>query len=157
MMRVGERQQACKRREHADGQRIGLRSPVGVAADKRLEKRRRDLENESNDADLGKAQRIIVFEDRIDRRQQRLDHVIQHVAEAECEKNGKNEVLVARSARCILGQAGHRRLFPCRESSLARRSDHLIHWPSNDRLPKIIAKWTNAVSIRRIISILPRR
>ncbi len=69
-MRVRENQQADQREAHARHQRVGLRLPVGVEADHRLQHRGGELEGERNEADLAEGERVVVLEDRVERRHQ---------------------------------------------------------------------------------------
>ena len=70
--RVRHQQQADQGEAHAEHQGIGLRLPVGVDADDRLQHRCRALEGEGDQADLGEGEAVAVLEDRVDRRHQRL-------------------------------------------------------------------------------------
>ena len=50
--------------------------PIGVVTDPRLQQRSRQLERQSDQANLGEGQAIVGLEHRIDRRQHRLDQVV---------------------------------------------------------------------------------
>ena len=80
---MGQQQQPAQRGAHADGERIRHRPAVGVGADQRLQQRRGDLERERDQADLAEVERVVLLQDRVDRRQQRLDHVVQQMREAD--------------------------------------------------------------------------
>ena len=54
---------------------------IRVIADPGLQQRRRDLKRQGDQADLGEAQVITGLEHRVDRRQDRLDQVIDQVRE----------------------------------------------------------------------------
>ncbi len=87
---VGPRQeqQTRQRESHADGQRLRLRLAIGEIADHRLEERRGELVGERDQADVPEVERERGLEDRIDRRQQRLDHVVEQVTDAERADHG---------------------------------------------------------------------
>ena len=63
---------------------------VGVEPDQRLQQRGGELEREGDQADLGEIQRERGLEHRIHRRQQRLHHVVEQVAEADGEQDRKS-------------------------------------------------------------------
>ena len=65
----------------------GFGLPVGVDADERLQQRGGELEGERDQADLGEARGRNLLEQRIDRRQQRLHHVVEQVAEAQHQQD----------------------------------------------------------------------
>ena len=77
-----EEEQADQTEAHAGRERIGLRAPVGEEADEGLEERRGHLEDEGDQPDLAEIELKAVLEDRIDRRQERLDGVVQAMADA---------------------------------------------------------------------------
>ena len=54
---------------------------VGVHPDQGLQQRRRDLIHQGDQSDLGKAEIEIPFEERVNREDQRLDHIVQEVRE----------------------------------------------------------------------------
>ncbi|MCY1228443.1 hypothetical protein D9M72_407600 [compost metagenome] len=78
-----QQQQARQRERHGDGQRMRLGMLVGVQAHHRLQQRRRDLVGHGQQANLGEAQVEAPLEHRIDRQDQRLDHVVEEVGEAD--------------------------------------------------------------------------
>ncbi len=82
-----QQDQAAEARAHPDGQRVGLRPLVGVDADERLQQRCRHLEGESDQPDLSVVEGERVLEDRVDRRQQRLDRVVEEVRDAERDQD----------------------------------------------------------------------
>ena len=86
---VGEQDEAAQGRAHAAGERIGQRAAVGVDADQRLQQRGGDLEGEGDQADLAEIERVVLLEDRVDGRQQRLDHVVEQMGEADGEEDGE--------------------------------------------------------------------
>ncbi len=88
--REGERDQPGHRRGHSERQRIGHRPAVGVEADERLKQRGRHLISESQKPDLREAQVEVSLQDGIDGGKQRLQHVIEQMAEARSEEDGKD-------------------------------------------------------------------
>ena len=66
----------------------GFGRAVGVEADDRLEQRGGDVEGERDDADLGEVEGEGILQHRVDRRQQRLDHVVEEVGEADRDERG---------------------------------------------------------------------
>ncbi len=60
-------------------QQVRRRSAIGEEADPRLQQRGGDLERQGNHADLGETQVVVGLEHRVDRRQHRLDQVIDQV------------------------------------------------------------------------------
>ena len=92
-------QEPDERRRHAEHERIGRRIAVGVVADHRLQQRRRALKGEGDDADLAKIERERAFQHGIDRHDQRLDHVVQHVADADRGEHGDHGAFAAAAAR----------------------------------------------------------
>ena len=79
----GEQGEAGQGEAHARGERIRSRLAVRVAADQRLQQRGRDLVGEGEQADLAEAERVRGLQHRIQRRQQRLHHVVEQMAEAD--------------------------------------------------------------------------
>ena len=84
----GEREQAEQRRAHARHHRIGPGLAVGDIAEQRLEQRRGDLEGERDQADLHEIEAIGVLDQRIHRRDHRLDQVVEQMRAAQCRQNG---------------------------------------------------------------------
>ena len=64
-------------RAHAGGREPEHRPLVGDEADRRLQERGGHLEDEVQEADLGEGERVVLLKHRIDRRQQRLDGVVE--------------------------------------------------------------------------------
>ena len=56
---------------------------VGIEADDGLEERAGQLQDERDEANLREIELKVLFENRIDGRNQRLHHVVEQVAEAE--------------------------------------------------------------------------
>ena len=83
LRRIGEQADAEQRASHAIGQRIRLRLAIGVETDQRLQQRGDALKDQRDKFDLTKAQIERALENRIDRRQQRHDQVVQQMAKAD--------------------------------------------------------------------------
>jgi len=60
---------------------------VGVRADHRLQHRGAGLVSQGDDADLDETQCELTFQQRIDRDDERLHHVIEKMREADCSQN----------------------------------------------------------------------
>ena len=60
---------------------------IGVEADDRLQQRACQLQHERDEAHLREIELEVLLEDRIDRGDQRLHHVVEKMAEAECREN----------------------------------------------------------------------
>ena len=86
---IGESQQhqADQREGHARGQDEIQRPLVQAHPDQRLKEGGGELEDESDEADLEEAQRESLMEDRIERRRQRLHHVVEHMRGAERDQD----------------------------------------------------------------------
>ena len=69
--------------------RVRLRPLVGEETDHGLQQRGRHLEREGQEADLAESEPVVGFQDRINRRQQRLHHVVQQMAEADRGEDGE--------------------------------------------------------------------
>jgi hypothetical protein len=88
--RSGKEQHAGAGEGHAGDQRIGHRPAVGDEADDRLEQRSGGVEGEGDEADLGVGQREGFAQNRVERRQQRLDGVVEEMREADREEDCVN-------------------------------------------------------------------
>ena len=62
--------------------------PVGILPDERLKHGRSDLEHQRDDAYLCESEAEFVFQQRIECRNDRLDHVVQQMADAHGEQDG---------------------------------------------------------------------
>jgi hypothetical protein len=100
-VRIGEQRQAGEGEGHAGGERIGPGTRVGVAADQRLQDGGRDLVGEGHDPDLPEGQVVTVLEHGIQRRQQRLHHIVEQMTEADCGQH--RERGLAGGARAVAG------------------------------------------------------
>ena len=96
-------QKSDEGRGHAEHERIGRRIPVGVIADERLQHRRRALEREGDEPDLREVEIERGLEHRIERHDQGLDHVVQHVADADRSQHHDRGVAVT-AIRCGFGR-----------------------------------------------------
>src|SRR5712664_3879619 len=99
-------QQSGQADAHANRERVRLRAPVRIETDKRLEDGGGQLQREGNQAHLAEIKMEGVLEERIDRGDQRLQRVVQEVAEADGEKNLEDGLLasVSRSSCPNCGQ-----------------------------------------------------
>ena len=86
---AGKRQheEPRQRESHADREAVGARAAVGVGTHHRLQERRGELEGEGEQADLAETQPIGALQHRVHRGQERLHHVVEHVAEADRHKD----------------------------------------------------------------------
>ena len=66
-----------ERQRHANGQRIGLRPPIGVVPDNGLQDRGDELVGERDQTDLGEAEMELFLEQGIEGRQQRLQEIVE--------------------------------------------------------------------------------
>src|SRR5438552_1158153 len=82
-----EREHAEQREAHADRERVRPRVAIRVETDHRLQQRAGQLQHERDEADLREIELEVLLEDWIDGRNQRLHHVVEHVAETESRKN----------------------------------------------------------------------
>ena len=101
-----QKQKAEQGGDHAGRQRIGPGPEVGNIAHRRLQQRGRDLVDQGDDADLGEAQMKIRFQVRIDRRYQRLHHVVQQMAEADREQHREGGVVGGLAGDGGIGHGG---------------------------------------------------
>ena len=82
-----EHQQADQREPHAGSQRERLRTPVRVAPHERLQHRRGQLVGEGDHADLPEIETVARLQHRVERGQQRLQQVVEQVAQAQAEQD----------------------------------------------------------------------
>ena len=108
-LREGEDQEAAEARAHAGRRQPEHRPPVGEQADPRLQQRGRALEDQVHQPDLGEAQPEVRLEHRIERRQQRLDGVVQHVADAERHQHQHGGPSLGAGGSGSGGHGGYRR------------------------------------------------
>jgi len=100
--------QPREREERATGQGERCRALVCIQSDDRLKYRRRDLIGQRDQADLAKAQPQPRLEARIDRRKQRLHHVIEQVAEADRHDHAEDGAV----CHCAGSRRYHRHAAP---------------------------------------------
>jgi hypothetical protein len=86
---AGHRQQghAAQGHAHPDRQQEGDRALVGGQADPGLQQRRGALEGQGDQADLGEAERELLLEQRVDRRQDGLHAIVEQVHEGDREQD----------------------------------------------------------------------
>src|SRR5205814_6622274 len=75
----GENRQSAQGQAHSPGERKRLRPPIGIETNAWLEDRSRHLKGESDEADLHETQVETRFEQGVNRRNERLDRVIEQV------------------------------------------------------------------------------
>ena len=78
----GEQHQAYQREAHANGKSVWSRMLVGVESREGLEDGGSHLENQRDDADLCKRESVFILDDRVDGRDDRLNHVVEEVRDA---------------------------------------------------------------------------
>src|SRR5690349_17536753 len=89
----GEYGQPGEREERAARQSKRRRTAIRVQANEWLQQRRRDLISEGHQANLNERESELNLEIRIDRRQQRLQHVIEQMTEADRDEDGEDGVV----------------------------------------------------------------
>ena len=93
MVRHRQQQEAAEGGAHADGERKGLGMAVGVVPHHRLQDGGRHLEGQRDQADLHETELERALQQRIDRRQQRLDHVVEQMGEADGGQHRKDRAI----------------------------------------------------------------
>jgi hypothetical protein len=84
-----ERRDAEKHESHSREQRVGLRTPIREMTNQRLKNGRRQLKRQRDEPDVREVQSEPRLQQRIDRRQHRLNHVIQQVRQTDRKKNSQ--------------------------------------------------------------------
>ena len=79
-----------ERHAHADRQRKWPGFAIGVEPHQGLQHRGGELEGEGDQAHLREGQVERLLEQRVDRRQERLDRVVEHVRKAQRQQNSKD-------------------------------------------------------------------
>jgi hypothetical protein len=123
---VRQHDEADECRAHADDQRVGLRPAVGIEADDGLQQRGGELEGQRDEADLAEVEAVGVLDQRIDRRQQRLHHVVEQMREAERQDDGEGRFRCRVEARRRIGWQGLLHGFPensCASAACRLRPD----------------------------------
>ncbi len=82
-----QRHQAGQRERHRRGQGVGHRAAVGEEADERLQQRGGELKGEGDQPGLEERQRQLIAKHRIERRGERLHHVVEHMRAAGGEQH----------------------------------------------------------------------
>ena len=82
-----EKNQTAQGETHPAGERVGLRLPIRVPADERLQDRSGHLKGERDQADLDEAEVKARLEERINRRDKRLDGVVEQMRKTDREEN----------------------------------------------------------------------
>ncbi len=120
---AGERQQhqADQREGHAGWQNEIQRPPVQAHPDQGLKEGGGELKDERNEADLEKAQRESLAEHRIERRRERLHHVVEHMRGAERDQDANRRRFhppTARRGGVSICLRSRHRLIPGRRVSV---------------------------------------
>ena len=89
-VRDGEQGNAAERKHHTGGEGERLRVAVGVEADERLQDRSRELERERDEPDLCEGDVQFILEDRIQRREERLNRIVDQVSAAYGDDDGQD-------------------------------------------------------------------
>ena len=95
-----------QREAHANGERIRPGMAIVEVADERLQQRRGDLIGQRDHPDLPEVEMEGSLQQRINRRDQRLNHVVQEVAEGGREQDRENQFLGDMFRRFGLSRAG---------------------------------------------------
>ncbi len=98
---AGEREddEADEGEAHPERERIRLRPAVGVEPHKRLEERGGELIHERDQSDVPEIQLERVFQNRINRRDERLHGVVEQMRETERGQNGQDRSIRGRAGR----------------------------------------------------------
>ena len=100
-----QEQQSEEGGPHADRERERLRLLVGEMSDHRLQQRCGELERQRDHSDLREVERVAVFKDRIDRRDQRLHRVVEEVRKTDSRQHD-----IGRACRSGCGSAAVHRI-----------------------------------------------
>jgi hypothetical protein len=138
--REGEADEAREGEAHAEGQGEGLGFRIGIEADDGLEDRGGDLIDQGDQADLGEVEVKAAFEQRVDRGQEHLHHVVQHVADADGDQHGEGGARCGAGRRFEdgahgmvspwrtgIGEFGIFRIFVLRNEAMLTRFPWLLH------------------------------
>ena len=88
-----EQQQPAKRERHARSPVTRAAAAVGVVSDHRLQQRSDGLASQRDQPDLPEIEPVGSLQHRIERRNQRLHHVVQKVTEADCREHAEGGTL----------------------------------------------------------------
>lgn len=97
----GEEQEADEGEDHADGEGEGHGPTVGIAADEGLEEGGEDLVGHGDEADLAEIEVEGALENRVHGGEQRLHHVVEHVADADGAEDSEEGLLFLVGHRCF--------------------------------------------------------
>ncbi len=120
VVRDADQEQAEEGEAHAGRQRERHRLLVGDDADQRLQQRRGHLEYQRDQADLREVERVVVLQDRIHRRNQRLHGVVEEMRKADAAEHG-----IGGASRHQAGRA--RRRHRRHGNSVLIDDDRLVH------------------------------
>ena len=91
-----QQEQAHQCETHADGEGIGTGMLIGIESCERLQDRRCHLENQRDDAYLCKREVELILHNRIDGRDNRLNHIVQEMGNATDDEHGIHRTLYHR-------------------------------------------------------------
>ena len=97
----GEEEESGEGEDHADGEGEGHRATVGIAADEGLQEGGEDLVGHGDEADLAEIEIEGALENRVHGREQRLHHVVEHVADADGAEDSEEGLLLLVGHRCF--------------------------------------------------------
>ena len=97
MGRMGEKDESGQGQTHPAGERVRLRPSIGVEANERLQDRRGHLKSERDQTDLDEAEMKARLQQWIDRRDERLNRVVEEMGKADREKDREDKRLRASS------------------------------------------------------------
>ncbi len=123
-----QREQPGQGAAHAHCQRVGLGIFVGVVTHQRLQQRGGELIGKGDQTDLGEIQVEIGLEQRIDRQNQRLDHVVEEMRKADRSEDAKAGLLrrgVVSRGECSGGGGGTHGLDLCGSAGKRKNSLNL--------------------------------
>ncbi|MNE39114.1 hypothetical protein D3C80_1330450 [compost metagenome] len=114
---IGQHHNPHQRTKRAQRQQIRHGLAVGIEPDPRLQQGSRDLERQGNQPDLGKTQAIVGLEQGVDRRQDRLDQVVDQVRQGTGGDDAHHQRAALAYTRNSGGTAGniahgHGEIFP---------------------------------------------
>lgn len=105
--RDGQQKEPYESAAHADGERVGARVTIRVESDQGLEQGGTYLKAEGDQADLRETQTEILLQQRIDRRQKGLEHIVEKMRKTQRHQHPHGGTLGICSRLCVLGGRGH--------------------------------------------------